>query len=257
MKNYVISLNTAIERRKHITHEFDKQDITFKFFDAITTHQLDEVSKQLGLLLFESQRLSAIEKACFLSHISLWQKMIDSNLEYIAIFEDDIYLGKNADNFLINDQWILNNLIHMDIIKLETSLEKTHCSKKEINYGKRSFSRLKNWHTGAAAYIISNKGAKILLQHIRSLNTHNYVPIDEMIFDKLLSQISVYQMAPALSIQSTFLEASNPTLVSDLEAERLEHRKNRPKDPRDLKYYLKKLKRSIGKRVFYITVPFE
>lgn len=257
MKNYVISLNTAIERRKHIIHEFGKQDITFEFFDAITTHQLDEVSKQLGLLLFESRRLSAIEKACFLSHISLWQKMIDNNLEYIAIFEDDIYLGKNADNFLINDQWILNNLIHMDIIKLETSLEKTHCSKKEINYRERSFSRLKNWHTGAAAYIISNKGAKILLQHIRSLNSEDFIALDHMIFDKLLSQTSVYQISPALSIQSTFLEADNPTLTSNLEAGRLEHRKGRLKDPRDLKHYLKKMKRSIGKRILYTTVLFE
>ncbi len=257
MKNYVISLNTAIERRKHIIHEFGKQDITFEFFDAITTHQLDEVSKQLGLLLFESQRLSAIEKACFLSHIYLWQKMVDNNLEYIAIFEDDIYLGKNAKSFLTDYQWLSNNLNDTDIVKLETAFEETHLNKEVTGYENRYFSRLQSSHTGAAAYIISNKGAKILLQHIRSLNSEDFIALDHMIFDKLLSQTSVYQISPALSIQSTFSEADNPTLTSNLEAGRLEHRKSRSKDPRNLTHYLKKMKRSIGKRIFYITVRFE
>ena len=257
MQNHVISLTTATDRRQHIIQEFTKQNIPFKFYDAITVSQLTEVSKALGLRLAESERLSPIEKACFLSHVCLWQKIIDDNLEYMSIFEDDIYLGENANNFLTDNQWILDNLIDMDIIKLETALEKTHCSEKEINYGERCFLKLENWHTGAAAYIISNKGAKTLLHQIRSLNEKDYVPIDEMIFDKFLPRISVYQISPALSIQSTFLEADNPTLASDLEAGRIEHRKIRSKDPRDLKHYFKKIKRSIGKRMFYTIVPFD
>ena len=257
MQNYVISLTTSTDRRQHITQEFKKQDILFEFFDAITTSQLDEVSKQLNLHIFESERLSSIEKACFLSHIYLWQKMLDDNLEYITVFEDDIYLGINADKFLIDYQWISDNLGDTDIIKLETALEKIHIDEESISYESWYFSRLKSWHTGAAAYIISNKGAKTLLQHIQSLSEDDYIAIDHMIFDKLLSQTSVYQISPALSIQSTFLEADNPTLTSDIEVERSEHRKTRPKDPRDLKHYFKKIKRSIGKRVFYTTIPFE
>ncbi len=257
MKNYVISLNTAIERRKHIIHEFGKQDITFEFFDAITTHQLDEVSKQLGLLLFESQRLSAIEKACFLSHIYLWQKMVDNNLEYIAIFEDDIYLGKNAKSFLTDYQWLLNNLNDTDIVKLETAFEETHLNKEVTGYENRYFSRLQSSHTGAAAYIISNKAASTLLQYIRALNVDDYIAIDHIIFGKLLSKLHVYQMTPALSIQSTVLEGDNPTLKSDLEIERSKHKKIAPKGSRDLNHFFKKIKRSISKRVFYITVPFE
>ena len=60
MQNYVISLTTSTDRRQHITQEFKKQDILFEFFDAITTSQLDEVSKQLNLHIFESERLSSI-----------------------------------------------------------------------------------------------------------------------------------------------------------------------------------------------------
>lgn len=124
---------------------------------------MTEVSKELGLRLAESERLSSIEKACFLSHICLWQKIIDDNLEYLAIFEDDIYLGKNADNFLTSDQWVSDNLIDTDIIKLETAFEKIHLDKASISYKDRCISRLKSSHTGTAAYIISKKAAITLL----------------------------------------------------------------------------------------------
>lgn len=257
MKNYVISLITATARRQHIIQEFTQQNIPFDFFDAITVPQLNEASENLGLCLVESERLSSIEKACFLSHVCLWQEMVNNNLEYIAIFEDDIYLGREAKNFLTDYQWLSDNLSDTDIIKLETAFEQIHLNKKEVRYENRYFSRLQSSHTGTAAYIISNKGATALLQHVQSLNAKDYIAIDHMMFGKLLSQIIVYQTTPALSIQSTVLDADNPILASDISAARLQHNKNMPKNSRDLNHFFKKIKRSISKRVFYITVPFE
>ncbi len=35
----------------------------------------------------------------------LWKKCVDDNLAYISIFEDDILLGENAEQFLANDEW--------------------------------------------------------------------------------------------------------------------------------------------------------
>ena len=72
MLNHVISLTTATEHREHITQEFTRQSISFEFLDAITVPQLTQVSEKLGLRLVESERLSSIEKACFLSHVYLW-----------------------------------------------------------------------------------------------------------------------------------------------------------------------------------------
>lgn len=257
MQNHVISLTTATDRRQHIIQEFTKQNIPFKFYDAITVSQLTEVSKALGLRLAESERLSPIEKACFLSHVCLWQKIIDDNLEYMSIFEDDIYLGENANNFLTDNQWILDNLIDMDIIKLETAFEKIHLDKASISYKDRCISRLRSSHTGTAAYIISKKAAITLLQHVRSLSANDYIAIDHLIFGKLLNITCVYQLSPALSIQSTILEPENPTLESDISKARSAHNSNMLKNPRDLNHFFKKIKRSIGKRIFYTTVPFE
>lgn len=183
--------------------------------------------------------------------------MIDQNIKYMMIFEDDIYLGKNTNRFMTDPQWISEQLDNIDIIKLETSLEKVHIGQKKISYDPWSLYQLKSWHTGSASYIITNKGGRTLLQYIQSLQEHEYVPIDHILFDKLLSKTLVYQLSPALSTQSIVLESQNPTLTSDIEAERLEYGKTRPKAPKNFKHYLNKIKRSIGKRTFYTTIPFE
>ena len=159
--------------------------------------------------------------------------MIDKNIKYMAIFEDDIYLGKNANNFLTDDQWISDNLIDIYVIKLETAFKEVHLDKTFISYKGRCLTRLKSHHTGAAAYIISNKAAAALLKHVRALDLKNYIAIDHIVFGKLLNELHIYQISSALSIQSTFLEADNPTLTSDLEAERSEHRKSRSKDTQE------------------------
>lgn len=58
----------------------------------------------------------------------------------MTIFEDDIYLGKNADNFLTDGRWILDKLIDIDIIELETAFEKFHLDKAVISYNGQSLS---------------------------------------------------------------------------------------------------------------------
>lgn len=56
------------------------------------------------------------EIACALSHIVLWNFVLENNLDYINIFEDDIYLGENAKELLEID-YIPKDT---DILKLET-----------------------------------------------------------------------------------------------------------------------------------------
>ena len=138
--------------------------------------------------ILPSKPLSKKEEKEFSEFIRV-QKMIDNNLEYMAVFEDDIYLGRNASHFLNDDQWILDNLIDIDIIKLETAFEKVHLDKLSIKYSDRSLSRLKSSHTGTAAYIISKKSATTLLQHVRSLSANHYIAIDHLIFGKLLNTL--------------------------------------------------------------------
>ena len=115
LKNYVISVVSSSERREHICEAFAKEKITFEFFNAITPDLIEEVASRFNINLAQAD-LTNGEKACFLSHISLWQKAIDDNLEYIAIFEDDIFLGEDIADYFADTNWIPEAC---DIIKLE------------------------------------------------------------------------------------------------------------------------------------------
>lgn len=254
-KNYVISLNTATERRQHIQTEFAKQNIPFTFFDAITPDLIAITCEKIGIDLVHNQRLSNGEKGCFLSHVCLWQKMIDDNIQYLAIFEDDVYLGENADLFLNQEDW-LNN-INFDIIKLETWQELVHLDKQSHIIQHRQLKRLKSTHVGACGYILTQTAAKKTLNYIKSLS-HDYIfALDHVIFGALLTQLNIYQLSPALSIQA---DRYNHQFSSQLELERRQN--NFVYIPNDnlmtkLIKLLNRFQRSIGKRTFYQKVPFQ
>ena len=59
-----------------------------------------------------------------MSHFMLWKKCVDDNLAYISIFEDDILLGENAEQFLANDEWlkVRFNFQEIFVLRLETFL---------------------------------------------------------------------------------------------------------------------------------------
>lgn len=257
MKNCVISLTTAVERREHITQEFGKQGIAFEFFDAVTPNKINELSAKFGILLSDNQRLSLGEKACFLSHVSLWQKMLDENIDYMAIFEDDVYLGENARLFLTDDDWLKN--LEFDLIKLETWQELVHIDTHHgLSVHHRQLAPLKSTHVGAAAYIIHKKSIIPILNFIQHLSESQRFAIDHVIFGALLNQLTVFQLVPALSIQANRLQKN--TLQSQLESERstntFVYHSNDSFLEKVIKFY-RRLYRSIGKRTFFQQIPFE
>lgn len=256
MKNIVISLKNATDRREHIINEFSKQGIDFEFFDAITPDLLDETYQKLNLNLKENQRLSNGEKGCFLSHVYLWQKMIDEDIEYLAIFEDDVYLGENAHLFLMNIDWLKD--IDFDIIKLETMNSLIHLSKNTtFIHQQRKLYQLKSVHTGTCGYIINKKCVIKLIAWLKSYPSKQLLPIDHIIFEYLLPQLVVYQINPALTIQAENYQTGK--LISGLEQGRKDKifiHSNDTLLEKVLKLF-KRLQRSIGKRTFYQKVPFQ
>ncbi|STZ08829.1 Lipooligosaccharide biosynthesis protein lex-1 [Moraxella caprae] len=243
MKNYVISLATATDRRQHIITEFGKQNIDFEFFDAITPNYIDEYCTKFNLTLANTIKLSGGEKACFLSHVSLWQKMIDDNLDYIAVFEDDVYLGNNAHVFFNDDNWLKDTGI--DYLKTETFLQERKLSQTIVNLpDKRTAQALNEYHLGTAGYILSQKGALSLLTYIKSLSTDDYLPIDQLMFDNYMNHqnaLPIYQLLPAVVAQEFILYPTQNTMPSDIKSSRDERVKNKPK-----RTLLQKIKGELG-----------
>ncbi|MGO1966160.1 MAG: glycosyltransferase family 25 protein [Moraxellaceae bacterium] len=255
MKNFVISLQSATERREHINSEFGKHNVNFEFFDALTPDTAKDYALSLGLNL-DSISLTLGELACMMSHVALWKKAIDNHIPYITIFEDDVYLGEDAEKLLNSTYWIQPD---WHIIKIEAFTKKTYLSKHThtVLNGKRHITELKGKNLGTAGYILSLQGAKVYLDYIKN---NPLLPLDELMFDDFISTGSepVQQLVPALCIQEMLLHKNNPSLPSALLADRkdrmkLEKRKGFAKVNKEVNRLGTQLKKSL----FAKEVPFE
>lgn len=219
MKNFVISLTTANDRRQHIKNEFSKQGIDFEFFDAITPLLVDDLAKKFQINI-KNANLTQGELACLLSHISLWQKAIDDNLPFIGIFEDDIYLSDNSSLFLSSSDWIPEEC---RLIKLEMFDQYAHMNIKPLaKHHNHALRKLNQIHLGAAGYILSHQMCIFLMDFIKNYpEEKGIVASDHILFEDYLNlpDTNIYQITPALCAQSDRIQQET-TFASSLEKER-------------------------------------
>lgn len=226
-KNVVISISTADKRRNHIIDQFGQKKIPFEFFDAFTPSDRLDAHLQHYLPNVEAtSKLTAGEKGCLMSHFMLWKKCVDDNLAYISIFEDDILLGDNAEQFLANDEWlkVRFNFQEIFVLRLETFLMPVQLEHQQqiLPFQERNIDILKSKHFGTAGYIISNGAAKYLINLFEKLAVEEIKAIDEIMFNEQINVglYQVYQLNPAICVQELQLNQENSLLVSDLQQER-------------------------------------
>lgn len=197
--HYVISLRKAELRRKHINLEFNKHAVSFDFFDAVEPSMNQCFLEKFGISSKQVKDLSVSELACLLSHLCVWQKCIDSNLNFIGVFEDDIDLGSDAELLLNDTSWFAGK----DIVKLEKFHKKVELSLRgeSINATGRKVHELLGKNLGAAGYILSKSGCTYMLNHIKEMEEIEC--IDVVLFNQITypKLIKVYQLQPAIVIQ--------------------------------------------------------
>lgn len=217
MSIFVISLENAKSRQDHIKQEFSKEKIPFSFFQAVTPKDIESISERLGIDVSNAD-LTDGEKACFLSHVSLWQKVLDDNLNYICIFEDDIYLGENINKFLLDLSCYPKDF---DIIKLESFdnpiLVDSTFKKQILN---RNIYKLASRNLGAAGYILSRNCATQLMYYLQ--NSNKIEAIDHFLFETLVynKKFNIYHIEPSICKQDFLISGSHENFSSSLESER-------------------------------------
>lgn len=222
MKIFVISVSTSLERRKHIEDQFSAQGIVFEFFDAITPEPAKKIALEYGLnTLCDS--LKGGELACFMSHVSIWQKIVDNNISYACVFEDDVCIGEDVNKYLSKSEWIPENI---NFIKIEAFSRKVLMEYKGVDLpqGDRKLFRLLGGHIATAGYIVSGKASKSLLSFVK--NNRINMPIDHVMFEGFLEDgdLPIFQMNPALCMQEDILNGDKSQLPSLIEKDRLARR---------------------------------
>ncbi|RPI72041.1 MAG: glycosyltransferase family 25 protein [Geobacteraceae bacterium] len=162
---FVISLDHRHDRRNALTARMRELAIPFEIFSAIDGKLLtkadldayDDFLMKRKIL----RSLSPSEIGCYLSHLAIWQHIVENNIDSATILEDDITI---SDDF----PTILDGIVHIpfkwDLIRL-SGLDPTPSLKLcQISPGYTLAVPLGKAN-GAQGYSISRHGAIKLIQY--------------------------------------------------------------------------------------------
>ena len=93
MRTFIINLKESTDRRQYMINEMKKTNLEYEFFDAVNgrnIRNIDEIYLREDSLKKIRKILTYGEIGCAMSHLLIYKKMIDENIEQALILEDDI-----------------------------------------------------------------------------------------------------------------------------------------------------------------------
>lgn len=194
----VINLDSAKQRWDFQSKQLDKLAIPYQRWEAISVDSLTEDEYEKWANDWQ-RKLRRTEVACFLSHYLAWQHVAKSGQSFL-ILEDDALLSQDLPTTLFEISG--NPDIKYDHITFETRGRKKLISKQGIHINRDvALHELFLDKTGAAAYLLTPKGAKILLDAVEKFGAG--------LADALLCHtkgLKSMQAVPALAIQMDMAE---------------------------------------------------
>ena len=210
---FVINMDKDIDRMNLISNNLDDLGISYKRFPAVKGDEIKNNDKFSQICL--SLCTNGI-KGCAMSHITLWKYIIDNNIDYALILEDDAEFTDNFNQLYIKFYETVPkdyDMIQMGCIfgcnlkennnhiaeVIETVIDKSPVHKDGYNEIK--------YINATHAYIISNKGARKLYDDL-IISTH----VDMQISDYMANNnFIVYSPNKDLIVQKALNFSSNLT----------------------------------------------
>lgn len=208
MQVYVISLKDSIDRQKSITTQCERLGIKPIFIDAVngknlSNSEISQYCNQEKAKKLYGRELLLGEIGCALSHKRIYQKIVDENIPYAVILEDDATLEKDFSIVVkkimtVSLSWELILLGHyksnLKSLKSPISLWRKHRLNSKFILG-----RLVDFGFGTHGYMITLEGAKKLLSELKSI----YKPVDHYTPDSNI--LNVYALFPTvINVQNSF-----------------------------------------------------
>lgn len=187
MKTFVINLEREPIKRKYIIQECQKLKLNFELYNAIDGYKLTENYIKENVFDYPECNLTKGEIGCALSHINVYKKIIEEDLPYALILEDDAILNIELPKFLSCFEKQKKEGITL------LTADFYYCENKKFNIDNfEVFKVLKA--VRATGYIITNNTAKKLVKFLLPIRYE----ADMFKVFKLCANINLYAVIPHL-----------------------------------------------------------
>ncbi len=205
---FIINLPESIDRRAFMKTQCESLDVSPVFIDAVYGKDLSKLDiekycdQKKAMQIFGRELLLG-EIGCALSHKKIYQKMIEENIDYAVVLEDDAIVSRDIEYVLKS---ILSSELNWDLILLGHYKNNIKGIKSPISLWDKHFistkytlGRLADFGFGTHGYLITLKGAKKLNEEL--FNIHR--PIDHYTSDSQL--FNVYALEPTvINVENNF-----------------------------------------------------
>ncbi len=112
MKVFVINLAKNPERMAYVGGQLDELGVAYERFEAVYGKELTSEEREEKISRFRSwcamgHIIDDGEAGCALSHCGIYQKMIEENIPYACVLEDDVKISSEFTDVLKRiDEWI-------------------------------------------------------------------------------------------------------------------------------------------------------
>ncbi len=208
---FIIHVSTHTQREKHIVHQIQKSKFLHNY-QFITKGDIQDIDTSIHQQYFGGT-LHTINAgvSCAYKHILAYEEVVQQNLEFALILEDDIFLENNFDEIIAAALYEAQKLnLKNYFISLEDSNLK-YVAGKELIEGKYLYPKFKGRLAGA--YLVDKITCQNILTEIKNNKCnltidwfHNYCAE--------LNLLQIYWLHPTIAYQGS-LTGSIPSLIDN------------------------------------------
>ncbi|WP_338411168.1 glycosyltransferase family 25 protein [Pseudoalteromonas nigrifaciens] len=205
---YIINMPDCDPRWHATTSQLELVGLTAQRFPATVGKQLSNEQRDAWYCSTKNKKnyhrdLTMGEIGCYVSHMRVWEKMVEENTSLAVILEDDLFIKKHLKTVISAAQQLQN----WDLVKLSDNRNFPFFETSPLAYN-LTLGNYKKAPNGTQGYILSLDGAKKLLQR-----KPFYRPVDvDMQFHSEVGLIMVgikpYPIAEDRSFESEITRAS-------------------------------------------------
>ena len=187
---FVINLAEAVDRMNFMAAQMDGLGLDFTRIEAVTPDMAMQAGSEAYWHSWE-RPMNGGERACLLSHMSVWRKVADG-CRPALVLEDDALLSSHVAEVVKGAQ----DLEGIDHLTLEVrGQRKLVAPDAEVTVAGHKVLRLYQERSGAAAYLLWPSGARKLLQ-----NASRRAGLADAVISRSY-ELASYQLEPAGAVQ--------------------------------------------------------